>query len=73
VDSGTSGIAIPSNYFDEIVQLATLGLNCKGIQCAGVSAANFPTLFISLAPDNIFPLRPYDYVECTGKLVVSID
>lgn len=67
VDSGTSGIAVPVDYYDSLLLYVTLGLDCKGLQCAGVTASSFPVLYISLAPDNVFPLLPSDYVECTGE------
>ena len=65
VDSGTSGIAIPSSYYDIIVDYVIDGLSCVDLTCAGVSEDDFPVLLISLAPDNIFPLLPSDYLSCS--------
>jgi cathepsin D len=67
VDSGTSGIAIPSKYFDSVVAAVTSGLkncNLEELTCSKVKAKDFPVIAISLAPDNIFPLNPSDYVTC---------
>lgn len=67
VDTGTSGIGIPELYYDNVVSVVTNGLNCKSTTCIGVTANDFPVLMISLAPDNVFPLLPSDYVECSCK------
>lgn len=66
VDSGTSGIAIPSQYYDSVLATLTYGKNCRDLTCVGVSQEDFPVLLISLAPDNTFPLLPSDYVECSN-------
>ncbi len=65
VDSGTSGIAIPSDYYDTIVDYVIGDLECVDLTCAGVSENDFPILLISLAPDNTFPLLPSDYLSCS--------
>eukprot|EP01035_Chromulina_nebulosa_P020003 gene20003-25976_t len=44
IDSGTSGLGIPTDYYDD----------------------SFPVIYISMAPDNVFPLLPSDYVECSA-------
>ena len=67
MDSGTSGIAIPEEYYYDVLAYVTDGLDCKLDQCVGVTASSFPVLYISLAPDNVFPLLPTDYIECTGN------
>jgi hypothetical protein len=67
VDSGTSGIAIPSDYYDVVLALLTEGKDCIDLDCAGVTEKDFPVLLISLEPDNVFPLLPADYVLCTRK------
>ena len=66
VDSGTSGIGVPSEYFDAILETLTEGLDCMGLACAGVSEDDFPVLLFSLAPDNVFPLLPTDYLQCSS-------
>ena len=66
VDSGTSGIAVPEEYYWGIINYLTTGMNCKETECAGVSPADFPLLYVVLSPDNVFPLQPTDYIECTG-------
>jgi len=65
VDSGTSGIAVPTDYYSTVVSIVTKGKNCKELTCVGVTQDDFPVLLISLAPDNTFPLLPSDYVECS--------
>jgi len=65
VDSGTSGMAIPDSYFSTVVAYITSGLSCSDLICNDVDASSFPTLYVSLAPDNVFPLLPSDYVECS--------
>eukprot|EP01034_Spumella_vulgaris_P027712 gene27712-34475_t len=66
IDSGTSGIAIPDEYYSSILLSVTSGLDCRETSCVGVTSESFPTLYISLAPDNMFPLLPSDYVVCNG-------
>lgn len=65
VDSGTSGIGIPTSYYNSILSMVTAGMDCIDLTCVGVSEDDFPTLLITLDPDNTFPLMPTDYVECT--------
>ena len=67
IDSGTSGIAIPSEYYDSILALVTVGKDCQDLSCVGVKEEDFPVLLISLAPDNVFPMLPTDYTECSGE------
>lgn len=66
IDSGTSGIAIPSEYYDSILAIITGNKDCQELSCVGVTSDDFPVLLISLAPDNVFPLLPSDYTECSG-------
>eukprot|EP00607_Mallomonas_marina_P007470 CAMPEP_0182416780 /NCGR_PEP_ID=MMETSP1167-20130531/1133_1 /TAXON_ID=2988 /ORGANISM="Mallomonas Sp, Strain CCMP3275" /LENGTH=538 /DNA_ID=CAMNT_0024589841 /DNA_START=118 /DNA_END=1734 /DNA_ORIENTATION=+ len=65
VDSGTSGIAIPPEYYDKILAAVTAGHTCKEKVCVGSTLSTFPTILVTLEPDNVFPLLPSDYVECT--------
>ncbi|CEG37637.1 aspartyl protease family [Plasmopara halstedii] len=71
---GTSLISIPATQFDQIVKKITHGLNCDGIDCVGVGAANFPVLEFGMEPDNIFLLQPEDYVFCSdwGECTLQI-
>jgi hypothetical protein len=66
VDSGTSGIAIPTEYYASVVATLTRGKNCKDLTCVNVQQDDFPVLLVSLSPDNTFPLLPSDYVECSS-------
>lgn len=66
VDSGTSGIAIPDEYYDPILSTITAGMDCVELTCVGVKESDFPVLLFSLAPDNVFPLLPSDYIECSA-------
>ncbi|KAG5192930.1 aspartic peptidase domain-containing protein [Tribonema minus] len=66
VDTGTSGIAVPEVIYGDLVAQVTKGLNCRGTQCIGAKASDFPDLVFSIYPDNVFPLRNEDYVVCTG-------
>ncbi len=68
VDSGTSGIAIPDHYFDGAVSAAMQGVkHCSKstLVCKFAKPQDFPVLAISLAPNNVFPLLPTDYLTCT--------
>lgn len=65
VDSGTSGIGIPIVYYDAVLSIVTNGKDCVSINCVGVKESDFPILLISLAPDNVYPLLPADYLLCT--------
>jgi hypothetical protein len=67
VDTGTSGIGIPDAYYDIIIKKITSGMSCKELTCVNVNEDDFPVLLVSLAPDNIFPLLPSDYLQCNGK------
>lgn len=40
-------------------------MSCIGLACAGVSEDDFPVILFSLAPDNVFPLLPTDYLQCS--------
>ncbi|KAJ8603599.1 hypothetical protein CTAYLR_004854 [Chrysophaeum taylorii] len=74
VDSGTSGIAIPDDDYDDLVSLVTKSLpNCHDITCYYAKVTDFPDLMLKLAPDNEFPLRGRDYVSCSrwGECVVK--
>jgi len=73
VDSGTSGIAVPEEYYSSFVAHVTKGLSCKGITCYYTKQSDFPDLRFGLAPDNTFPLRASDYVSCSkwGECVVK--
>lgn len=44
---------------------------CKELTCINVNEEDFPVLTISLAPDNVFPLLPSDYLECDGETDTS--
>jgi len=66
IDSGTSGIAIPTEYYDTVLSTVTSGLQCRDLSCVGVKESDFPVLLIKLAPDNVFPLLPTDYIECSA-------
>jgi hypothetical protein len=66
VDSGTSGIAIPTEYYEAVLAVLTEGKNCQDVTCVGVKQDDFPVLLVSLSPDNTFPLLPSDYVECSS-------
>jgi hypothetical protein len=72
VDSGTSGLGIPTEYYQTIVNTLTSGKECKDLSCIGVKEADFPVILISLEPDNIFPLMPADYIECSGMTNAAI-
>lgn len=67
VDSGTSGLGIPTEYYQTILDVITNGMKCKGLLCSSVKESEFPVLLISLDPDSTFPLLPSDYLECSGK------
>jgi hypothetical protein len=67
VDSGTSGLGIPTLYYESILGVVTNGMKCKGVSCINVKESQFPVLLISLDPDSTFPLLPSDYVECSGE------
>jgi hypothetical protein len=67
IDSGTSGIGIPTQYMSDILTLVTAGKDCQGLVCVGVGEDDFPVILIYLAPDNIFPLLSADYTECSRK------
>ena len=74
MDSGTSGIAVPTEEYDALIAYVTAGLkSCKGTTCYGASSDDFPDLTFGLAPDNRFPLRARDYVSCSrwGECVVK--
>lgn len=66
IDSGTSGISIPSGHYDSVLGAVTSGLSCQGTLCIDVTAADFPDLIINLTPDNVLPLLATDYLVCTG-------
>ena len=67
VDSGTSGLGIPTEYYETVLNVVTNGLKCKGLFCSNVKESEFPVLLISLDPDSTFPLLPSDYLDCSGK------
>jgi cathepsin D len=74
VDTGTSGIAIPDEYFGPMLAYVTDGMTCRGTQCVGTRVEDFPNLSIGLYPDNVFPIRNEDYVVCSkwGQCVVKM-
>ena len=65
VDSGTSGLGIPMEYYQSVLTTVTYGMRCKELSCIGVKESDFPVLLVSLDPDSTFPLLPSDYVECS--------
>jgi cathepsin D len=73
VDSGTSGIAIPEQYYSTMVKMVTKGLKCSDITCTSAAITDFPDLQFMLAPDNVLPLRAVDYVSCSrwGECVIK--
>jgi cathepsin D len=74
VDSGTSGIGVPADYYDAVLYALTEGKDCIGLICTGVTTADFPIISFTLAPDNVFPLYPDDYLQCSGtKQLLDID
>ena len=73
VDSGTSGIGIPTEYYETILSLVTNNMKCKDVSCVNVKEVDFPIILISLDPDSTFPLLPSDYVECSGMYLTIID
>jgi len=66
VDTGTSGIGIPQQFYSEIVEFLTKGMNCQGNICYSTQLADFPDLVFQLASDLVLPLRASDYVTCTS-------
>ena len=66
VDSGTSGIGIPPQLYDRVLRAVTRGHDCKDVVCVARPIDSFPVLLFTLAPDNVFPLLPSDYIDCTG-------
>jgi hypothetical protein len=66
VDSGTSGLGVPDQYWTAVLGQIMQGKVCDEIAlvCTSTSINEFPVLMISLAPDNKFPLLPSDYVMC---------
>jgi len=74
VDTGTSGIGIPEPFHDEIVQIITRGLECRGITCFNAQISDFPDFTFYLMPDVELPLRASDYVTCSkwGECIYKI-
>eukprot|EP00752_Nemacystus_decipiens_P012260 g10867.t1 len=76
VDTGTSGIAVPEDYFytlsDEITKAC--GATCKGTTCYNTKGSDFPDLLFELYPSNKFILRGEDYTVCSrwGVCVVKL-
>lgn len=67
VDSGTSGIGVPTRLFRTFVAAVTQGHICsKDGVCVGKPPSTYPTLTFTLEPDNEFPLLPEDYLQCTA-------
>lgn len=64
VDTGTSGIGIPTEYYSSVVESISGNMECKELTCINVAISDFPVVLISIAPDNVFPLLASDYVEC---------
>jgi len=64
VDTGTSGLGIPEQFYSEVISFATKGLNCDGHACHNAKVENFPDMVFHLAPDLVLPLRAADYVSC---------
>jgi len=74
VDTGTSGIGIPSQYFTVVLNIITENLDCEGIVCSNAKVEDFPDFKFNLAPDVTLPLRADDYVICSrwGECVIKI-
>jgi len=66
VDSGTSGIGIPSAFFSTFLGPIIEGKVCdlNLLVCLRTSADKFPVLMITVAPGIKLPLLPTDYVMC---------
>ncbi len=66
VDSGTSGIGVPPEYWAPVLAAVMKDKVCdvSTLACTSTSISEFPVLMISLDPDNKFPLLPSDYVMC---------
>ena len=56
VDSGTSGIAVPEEYYSSFVTHVTKGLSCKGITCYYTKQSDFP---VRALPLTLAPPRPH--------------
>jgi hypothetical protein len=68
VDSGTSGIGVPPSIYNKFIKSITDQLKtCKDLTCVGKSPSQYPILLFTLAPDNVLPILPNDYLQCTGK------
>lgn len=65
VDTGTSGIGIPFRYYQEILDVLTVGKSCVGVTCVGVRESDFPVIIFELDPGREFPLLPSDYLLCS--------
>jgi len=74
VDTGTSGIGIPEQYYFDVVEQITGNFHCQGITCFGVEVKDFPDLVFNLWPDLVLPLRAEDYVTCSrfGECIYKI-
>ncbi|CAB1120014.1 unnamed protein product [Ectocarpus sp. CCAP 1310/34] len=76
VDTGTSGIAVPEDYFYTLAEQITeaSGASCKGTTCYGTKGSDFPDLMFELYPSNRFILRGEDYTVCNrrGLCVVKL-
>jgi len=66
VDSGTSGIGIPSAYFKSFLAPIIEGKVCdlNLLVCLRTSIDKFPVLMITIAPGIKLPILPTDYVMC---------
>jgi len=66
VDTGTSGIGIPEEFYSDVVGFITEGMDCQGYICYSAQVTDFPDLVFELEPDLVLPLRASDYVTCTS-------
>lgn len=74
MDTGTSEIAVPSDYYQTLMAFITKGLSCHDTVCYSASVEDFPDLVFGLYPDNEFPLRAEDYVACShwGQCIIRL-
>ena len=66
VDTGTTGLGIPSKMFKEVFAVITRGKVCDFnlILCLRSSVDEFPVIMLTFYPDLKLPLLPTDYVMC---------
>jgi hypothetical protein len=73
VDSGTSGLGVPTQDYNDLLAILMGDKSCGEAECYDTDYSHYPTLIFKLEPGHYFTILPSDYLLCMeGECVFRI-